>query len=485
MTPTPEQLSIISAAQSTSSNLLISALAGAAKTSTLVLIAEALPSVQILCLAFNKKIADEMQSRLPDNCKAMTLNSLGHRVWGDAIGRRLRIDASKTYDIVSILFDKLGQFEKKECYENLSDLLRTIDFGKACGWIPDEFRHPVHRPRPLLSNDEFFAHIDEDYPDFMQDLIIEASLISLKKAFEGECDYNDQILMPTVFSGAFPRYPLTLIDEAQDLSALNHAMLRKIVGTGEKARRLIAVGDPCQAIYGFRGAHEESMDLLRKEFSMTELMLSVSFRCPISIVKHAQWRAPHMKWPEWAKEGSIRYLSSWAVDDLEDNAAVICRNNAPLFGLAIKLLKNGRYAEIMGNDVGKGLIKIMKKFGPTSLSQSGVMDAIADWEEEKIAKSKKRAETGIRDRGECMRVFARQGENLGDAIAYAKHVFAAKGPIKLMTGHKSKGLEFDDVWFMDEQLVGDEGQDRNLRYVIQTRSKERLTYVKLADFIDA
>lgn len=217
---------------------------------------------------------------------------------------------------------------------------------------------------------------------------------------------------------------------------------------------------------------------------MTELMLSVSFRCPVSVVRHAQWRAPHMQWPDWAKEGEVRYLPSWGVDDLEDNSAVICRNNAPLFSLAIKLLKNGRYAELMGNDIGKSLVKIMKKFGPTSTPQPTVLQSISEWEEEKITKSKKRAEGGIRDRAECMRVFALQGANLGDAIAYAEHIFAAKGPIKLMTGHKAKGLEFQDVWFMDEHLVGDEGQERNLRYVIQTRSKERLTYVKLEDFTD-
>lgn len=478
-TPTPEQSAIVAAARDTEDNLLVSALAGAAKTSTLVLIAEALPDTQILCLAFNKKIADEMQSRLPDNCKAMTLNSLGHRVWGDAIGRRLRINPSKTYDIMSSIVEKMEAFEKRECYENLADLMRAVDFGKACGYIPDDFKHPVYTPRPLMRDDEFFAHMDEEWPDFMQALIIEVTLESLKQAIAGDCDYGDQILMPTVFSGAFPRYPLVLIDEAQDLSALNHAMLRKIA-----KKRLIAVGDPCQAIYGFRGAHEESMALLREEFDMTELMLSVSFRCPINVVKHAQWRAPHMRWAEWATEGTVRTLSEWSTDDLEDSSAVICRNNAPLFALAIKLLKNGRYAELMGNDIGKGLIKIMKKFGPTSLSQDNVLAAIAGWEEEKIAKSKKRAEGGIRDRGECMRVFARNGENLGDAIAFAEHVFAARGPIKLMTGHKSKGLEFKDVWFMDEHLVGDEGQERNLRYVIITRSKERLTYVKLADFVD-
>jgi superfamily I DNA/RNA helicase len=103
--PTEEQLAIVERARSTTDNILLSALAGAAKTSTLVLIAKAIPDKQILCLAFNKRIADEMQERLPSNCKAMTLNSLGHRTWSEATGRRLRIESGKTYQIVKELVE--------------------------------------------------------------------------------------------------------------------------------------------------------------------------------------------------------------------------------------------------------------------------------------------------------------------------------------------------------------------------------------------
>lgn len=484
-TPTPEQVAVVDAAKETSDNLLISALAGAAKTSTLILIAEALDTTKILCLAFNKKIADEMKDRLPRNCDAMTLNSLGHRVWGDAIGRRLMIEPSKTYDLLSAALEASDDKAfKKEVFDDFAEILRTIDFGKACGWIPNEFSHPAYKAKRLMDDDEFFAHIDQDYSAEIQSLIVHVTLKSLTLAFEGKCDYNDQILMPTVFHGAFPRYPLVLVDEAQDLSALNHAMIRKLVGVGDKARRLIAVGDQNQAIYGFRGAHQDSMELLRQEFSMRELRLTVSFRCPIKIVEHARWRAPDMKYPDWAKPGSVTYTSMWGADDLTDTCAVICRNNAPLFALAIKLLKNGRYAELLGNDIGKGLLKIMRKFGGHDLSQRELLDAIASWEEQKIAANKSRAAGGIRDRAECMRIFARQGEDLGEALAFANHVFSSRGPIKLMTGHKSKGLEFPDIFFLDESLIGDDGQEPNLRYVIQTRSKETLTYVELKDFVD-
>src|ERR1044072_8944340 len=101
--PTPEKAALVEPARDSDRNLLLSALAGAAKTSTLELIAAALPDTEILALAFNKAMAVEMQERMPSNVKAMTLNALGHRTWMDATGRRLKINSSKTYEIVDEL----------------------------------------------------------------------------------------------------------------------------------------------------------------------------------------------------------------------------------------------------------------------------------------------------------------------------------------------------------------------------------------------
>jgi superfamily I DNA/RNA helicase len=476
--PTEEQSAVVDRASSTTDNILLSALAGAAKTSTLVLIAEALPDTQILCLAFNKRIADEMQERLPSNCRAMTLNSLGHRTWCEATGRRLRIESGKTYAILKQLVDECPRGDKDILYENFAELMRIIDFGKSCGYVPSD---NYERAKRLMDDDSFFNHIEQKLTDLEVGIVRMATLLSLKQSFEGLCDYNDQILMPTVFHGAFPRYPLTLVDEAQDLSALNHATLRKMIGT----RRLISVGDPNQAIYGFRGAHEDSMAMLQQEFSMTEMHLSISFRCPISVVEHSHWRAPTMRWPEWAKQGEVKYLASWSPDDLPESATIICRNNAPLFRLAIKLLMVGRPVELHGKDVVASLTKIMRKFGGSDLRTVEILDKIDAWEEREKQKNKHRAHDSITDRAECMRIFAGQGQNLGDALHYAQHMVTMHSPLKMMTGHKAKGLEFDHVFFLDNSLVGDEGQEKNLRYVIITRAKETLTYISSDDMVPA
>lgn len=473
--PTAEQQAIIDAATSTKDNLIVMALAGAAKTSTLVMIAEAVAS-PMLCLAFNKKIADEMKERLPPTCTPMTLNSLGHRTWSSCLGRRVTLEKDKNYQILSDLISKLTKREQEIAFEEFADTLKIMEMGKACGYIPT--KHFTQAKR-LMEDEEFFGHL-EDVPSALQErLVRDATIRSITLALEGKIDFSDQIFMPTLFPAMFDSFPVTMIDEAQDLSALNHMTLRKLVGK----RRLIAVGDPNQAIYGFRGAHEDSMSLLQRTFDMKPFTLSVSFRCPVAVVKEAQWRAPHMRWPEWAKEGSVKTLSEWDQSVIPNEAAIICRNNAPLFNMAIKLLKNGRYPQIIGNDIGKYLVKVMKKFGKSDMPREQVRAAITAWSEEKAKKTRNPGK--VWDQAACMNIFADQGETLGDALAYAEHIFNSQGYIQLMTAHKSKGLEYDHVFILDRHLIKlEEGQEKNILYVAQTRAKLSLTYVESETFWD-
>ena len=477
-TLTDEQTAIVSAATDTPDNLLVTALAGAAKTSTLVFIAEALnearPNSEILCLAFNKKIAVEMAERLPANCKSMTLNSLGYRTWANSLGKsRLTVDFKKGFTLMSEVIEEQSRADKDGLYKQMGELMRIVSFGKACGYMPTG--QWEDRAKPLMDDSDFFAHLPQKLTALERDVVREVTIRSIKQALKGICDFDDQLYMPTIFGGAFPLFKLTLVDEAQDLSALNHAMLRKIVGK----RRLIAVGDRCQAIYGFRGAHEDGMVELKEKFSMKELSLTISFRCAAAIVKHAQWRAPLMRAPAWAAEGSVDTLATWGAANLAEDAAVICRNNAPLFSLAVKLLKAGRPAELGGKDIVTMITKIMSKFGDSKMGKQDVLDNIDAWLAKEKDKSKRYIHASLEDRADCMRIFATQGEQLGDMLHYARHLAELHSPLKLLTGHKSKGLEFDTVYFLNSSIIGSEGQDPNVRYVIQTRAKTNLTYINL------
>lgn len=474
LTPTSEQLHVLSLVRESQDNILISALAGAAKTTTLVLIAEALRAHPMLFLAFNKRIQLEMQERLPGNCTAMTLNGIGHKVWMQAIGKRLTVDTAKNYNLLQAAIEELPGEQRSEAYGIMSETLRAIERGKMCGYLPDgRFRDA----KPLMGDDEFFASLEEEPSQLQESLIrkvtIESALLSLK----GIIDFNDQILMPTCFFGTFPKFPVVGVDEAQDLSALNHVMLRKIVRTS----RLIAVGDANQSIYGFRGAHEDSMELLAQTFFMKRAELTISFRCPVAVVKAARFRAPAMQWPEWAKEGNVTTLSEWSVENIPLNATILCRNNAPLFSCAIALLKNGRYPELVGNDIGKNLIKLMKKLGDPGMPAEEAHGAIDQWKEGKLSRA--RDKDKFADQAACMHIFVEQGKTLADAIAYAEHLLRQSGTVKLMTGHKSKGLEWPEVFILDQQLINlRHTQERNLLYVMITRAKESLTYITMEGF---
>lgn len=472
--PTPEQADIIEFARSQKQSLLINALAGAAKTTTLEMICKALPAEPILSVAFNKRIADEMAKRLPGHVRAMTLNSVGHRTWSAAVGRRLTVDTKKTYTLLKAYVDDLPRPAKQDAYDTFSETLTAIRQAKIQGYVPRSLGK-----EGLISADGFFGGLDDD-PD---PRIVDAVLAnSIRAAYAGTIDFDDQIYMPTLFGGSFPKYPLTMVDEAQDLSGINHAMLEKLV-TG----RLIAVGDPWQSIYAFRGSIQSSMRRLRERFDMHEMTLSISFRCPRAIVRKAHSRVPHMQWPEWAIEGLVDHRSPWDGQSIVDGAAIICRNNAPLFSLALRLLKSGRGVHLVGTDLGPSLVRALKRLGPETMLQKEVLDAIEVWEADAIARGK--SPGPIHDKAECLAVFARFGRTLSDAITYAEHLFKSTGPIQLLSGHKAKGLEWDTVYHLDPWRIPskyatteeDFEQEKNVDYVITTRAKKELILVNLED----
>jgi len=474
-TPTDEQVAIVEAAKRTKDNLLVSALAGAAKTSTLELITKAVVGIPILSLAFNKKIAEEMKRRLPSHVTCQTMNALGHRAWGSQTGKRLVLETSKMADIVKSIIEDFPREDKGIAYDLMGDTLKMIAMAKTNGYIPP---NKFANIQPLIEEEDFLAGLDEEPHPLQIDILRAALSRSISAAYDGLVDFNDQLYMPTIFGGIFPKPPLVLVDEAQDLSPLNHHMLHKIV-----TKRIIAVGDPYQSIYGFRGAVANGMSQLKSTFSMRELGLTISFRCPKAVVEIARLRAPHMQWAPQAAEGEVLYLDEHKLVDIPDFAAIICRNNAPLFKLAFRLIREGRGVTLVGADIGPSLIRILKKLGPEDTPQETVFELIAKWEAE--AHKKTRAKASLADRAECLRIFAAQGPTLAAAIAYAEHLFKAQGPIQLLSGHKSKGLEWDTVYHLDSHLIPaiyaktQEAlqQEENIRYVINTRAKQSLRFV--------
>src|SRR5690606_38833646 len=101
--PTEEQQAIIDT-YLTGGGLVVEAGAGAGKTSTLRMCAQADPRRSILYLAYNRSIADEARSSMPSNVRAQTIHSVAYREIGaehrkrgrEIAGRRIPARDRKT-----------------------------------------------------------------------------------------------------------------------------------------------------------------------------------------------------------------------------------------------------------------------------------------------------------------------------------------------------------------------------------------------------
>ena len=333
----------------------------------------------------------------------------------------------------------------------------------------------------MVEGVEFFASFYKHLTEMQMSIVTDVARASAMAALKGRIDFDDQILISTLYSRAgFDYYPVVLIDEAQDLSRLNHRMLQKIAKGGA---RVIAVGDPFQAIYAFRGADSESMNVLRDMFDMDTYKLTVNFRSDQDIIKNAHWRAPDMKWRDDAQEGEVLAFRTWSHDVVPDGAAVICRNNAPLFSMALNFLAAGRRAVIAEREMVNKLMGILEKLGPYHMPQEKVLLAIEEWAEK--ARSRHKVKDQIEDEVACLNVLARRGDTLHDILQFIRSIMEQKDGIHLMTIHKSKGMEWDTVFLLDADLIRlGEGQEDNLLYVAQTRARHSFNNVASEGYFD-
>ena len=465
--PTDEQVEIYDRIRKSSDNLLINALAGGGKTTTLE---GAMSYIRepTLYLAFNTSVVKEAEERqeagtIPSIVKIDTLNRLGLRCWRDGNGKA-STNPDKPFELLKAYLSEhvTGQSDRRAAQESFADILHATKMAKHLGYIP-EGKYP--HARRLTDIEGLNARLETPLTPFEQEIVDDVLFTSIQASYAGSVDFDDQIYMPALFGGSFPRFPNVLIDEDQDLSPTNHALLDKLA-----RGRLCAVGDRWQAIYHFRGAETGGVDKLKVKFNMQEMPLSYSFRCPENIVKAVHWHVPHMRWMKTG--GTYDVLQTLDPGSIPEGAAIICRNNAPLFRAAFALLSRKRSVSVAGSDIGPKIIKLLNKVGSPRDTSEVLIKKIDGWALEQLEKTN--APASVLDKAECMKVFASWGKNLEQAIGYANHIFAQRGKIYLSTGHKAKGMEWDTVYHLDKQLLGKDDQDLNLKYVITTRAKQEL-----------
>jgi len=491
-TPTTEQTTLLSTFSDTKESIIVSAFAGCAKTTSIELLAKTIPRhTSTLIVAFNVKIKEELERRLSKtHCQVMTMNALGNAALRNGLGKSFTLDNNKPYRLLrEILISENIALPKADQPVVLSLYRKAM----MAGLVPSDFPHESLLP---------------DEPDTWQDLEWDASanaifvarlllIRSINEALAGTITYDDQIYISTMFGGRFPRFALVIVDEAQDLPPMNHRMIAKAA-----VSRIIAVGDEKQSIYAWRGADTNSMSNIRKlRPSFITLPLTLTFRCPKLIVRRNAHHAIGFRAADTNLEGTYyAHTNPWSVENT--SLAILCRNNAPLLSLAFKLLRRGIPVTFLGRDIGKSLISLFSKICPDpSTGMDEMVKGIKDWQTLELAKTEDvQKRESINDRAESLlTVLDSNCRTARDFSRKLEILFAQENAnIILSTIHRAKGLEFDtvihlDSWRLDPERLFDKydtgylteeqlAQELNLKYVVETRTKNKLIEAPIALF---
>ena len=433
-----------------------------------------------LATSFSKSTVIELAKKMPSKFQAKTMHGIGYQAIRNS-GNFTSMNGSKIFDLTKLYAD-----DHELPFDTQEPIRKLVSLAKSFGIQPDP-----NGPKGLTTDEKWnWDALAEQFDIEMTDLIYESAHDILQASNtaaikDGIIDFDDMLYIALLYPHRFPRFPTILADEVQDFNSLQHRMLQRLL---LPSGRLIAAGDDRQAIYAFRGALSDSYSSLVESFSMQELPLTVSFRCPKAVVYEAQKYVPDIEVAPEAIEGSVSYPSSLSLQDVP--SSVLCRNNAPLIKLALSLLVEGRTVEVAGQDIGKGLVNLTKRITKKNLKTDEFLDRLDRWKERESERYPKR-KGRINDKHSALVALAHHHKDVKGIQQHLSSLYPnpndrsyRPAEVQLSTIHRSKGREWPRVLFLDPELLPSKyaksptelQQEDNLAYVGVTRAQEELVY---------
>lgn len=551
MIPSAKQQKIYDTWVNEDCNILVQAVAGSGKTTCILKLIDFSNSYKCLYLAFNKTIQEELEDKIKQNnmthCSALTLHSLGLSLIKNI--KSTEINDGKVYDMIYKVINenkylyKLDNTERNELdfvryalidFNNISRLYLTNDFFEIIHWgtlMGRSFTYklltPLENSRLInrIQNKGVYKSYDEiiSSPEYIEEYkkINNERFIKLwnrlyeirEESYKEKkivVDFLDMIYLPVTKPVNIPTYyDYLFIDECQDLNFLQHKLINKLILQG-KIIKFCAVGDVRQSIYLFSGAFSKSFELFKERPNTIELPLDINYRCATDIINTAneiynnlipfkdnKGKVLVYNQENETKKDSNEYTLTDILEDIVDNCLIICRNTKPLIEIYFDLIGIGKKPSFIGNDILSSITSFLKPYKKDTILQ---FKEVAS-EEYKLLSSKK-------DNSDIDRVnfiVFKENYNLFSTIEkrlqYTEHQeinyiiddlkskLTSKGDIKLCTIHKSKGLEHDTVYILNEFLIPSKYamleeqliQENNLKYVARTRAKENLIFLNLKE----
>lgn len=497
--PSPQQTDFISWCKNGAGNAILQAVAGAGKTTTILQACAVTANGSVQIAAFNKRIADEIKLKVAamgmnGRVSADTFHALGFRAWRNIASPKLKVDGNKLHQIAD---ENTPQYLKSFAVKLVS-LAKQQGIGLRHLSIRNKLLYNEiidhHGLVELLSKNGEIEVTDELVEEGIEAAI--NMLLESNKRIHYVIDFDDMLYAPLLENVRIKQSNWVFVDEAQDSNTVRRMFVRKMMNLDSRA---VFVGDERQAINGFAGADNESMQTIKKDFNCIELPLTVTYRCPKLVVSQAQILVSYIEAHDTAPEGVVDNISFEDFTKTKFNAtdAILCRNTAPLVSVAYSLIKQGIGCRVEGKDIGAGLLALANRWKIRDLSR--LLDKLEEFAEKRIDKmmseGKEVAAANFSDRVDSLKVIIEMlppGSDINTLQQTITTMFGdstekyAKQLLTLSTVHKSKGREWETVFllgreqFMPSRYARQEWQkiqEDNLIYVAITRTQHRLVYV--------
>jgi len=458
-------------------NYVINAVAGSGKSTTIKQgINNCVPrGVQTLVVAFNSPVAAAMRQQLPGR-DVKTYHALG-RAGIYAVNRDTQtVEQSndKTFMILKTFLDR-GQWGSY--YYTIARMV-SLAKNTLLDDLSNEALDALAFEYNVDPGDEW-----EMVYDAVRRVMVEAAEMT------NIIDFDDMIWFPYIHSSwvRIPQYPFVAVDELQDTNWAQNVLIRKAVAPNGM---IMGVGDPAQSIYAFRGADTSAMEKFARDFDAEELPLSISYRCPLAVVRYVNEHFPGIKFEAGptAKEGKVHDINRRDLN-LVTGDMVLCRINAPLVPLAFELIRAGKKVAIKGRDIGTNLVSIVRKQKADDLGD--LMGKLRDYRDREVYRLSRAEKTiaaqTVDDKVETIMHVAENCQTVDQVISRIQSIFDDSAqPITLSSAHKAKGLEADRVFIAEPHLMPSKRaktpveiqQEQNLWYVAATRAMDELAFIR-------
>lgn len=478
-TPSRYQSNIFDFIANGRGDAVVDAVPGSGKTTTCIEGSKHLRSSRALFLAFNRHIAQELDRRL-GTMPAKTIHALGMSALRP-LGK-LRVDQYKYSHLIQNYLKDKGI--NSSDYESVRERIQSL-LGLTQLTLTD-----AKDEAALLS---LAHHFDLDTADWQFTARAIAPILKEGIALASTAiDFNDMVWLPHVLKLQPRKVDWLFVDEAQDL---NRAQLELVLKCRSNGGRMLFVGDKRQALYGFAGADSRSIQTIIDRTTAQILPLSICYRCPIKHVELAAEIYPGIESAPGAGAGTVEELHE---DDLptlvREGDLILCRENAPLVEVCLKLIRSGIPARVRGRDVSKSLKSVLKQLqNYPGYSFSHFLDYLDQYRHEQVSLKQQQndselAVAAIEDKVATLRAiyqFCRPTSSAEMNQAIADLFSQERASVWLSTVHRAKGLEAERVFLLHPDKMPHPNakkpweveQEMNAKYVALTRSKQDLFLV--------